>query len=311
MKYGNANSFAQGAATGLRIMGGMVDLLDRREDKKRTRAREDMRDQAFKDDQDYLKGTTRPNAEKAFGTDQESKKFGLSVAQDKHAEWQADAPVRSGARGKKLAEQDVYGNIINNPLFEESGLAKLTQNVNAGNMSTLNFDKAQKTQEGEIAGTNAENEGKVTNQGVNEGTADSRIEGINAGAKTAVTNSEVAESIKGAAIKTIKAGARGAEAKANVLEDEVNRTRYKLKEGGKVTKAALIKSFEAATRLGKDDEGEAAYIDIETGEPTTFIEWANARLEKPLEEIKNPRKKPGLDESARATLLSFDHSGDK
>ena len=289
MNYRSGNSFAQGAATGLRIIGGMVDLLERREDRERTYKREDRLDVEHTDDRRYRDTVTRPQQEARAKTDQEVSDFGLRSSKAKFNEWELGAPNREAKRRIEGRKYDVWGNLI--PLWGEAEKSKLNTAINQGKKSTLDLEKTQKTQKKTIAGINAGSDVKVDAADVSKKTKESRIRAIEAGADVTESQANVASGTEEAQITTAKATALAGVAKADTLEDEGSKTRYKLKDGGKVTKAKLIKEFKATTRLSKDEMGISVYVDIETGEPVTFREWANERLETPLPEIKNPKKK--------------------
>lgn len=291
MNYRSGNSFAQGAATGLRIIGGMVDLLERREDRERTHKREDAKFNAWEEDRTYLKGTTRPQQEARARTEQKARELGLESGRAKFNEWEADKELRAKKRTNEGIKQDVYGNIIRNPLYESAQLEELQRKVNTGKKSTLDLERAQKTQTGNIAGINASNRGKVLDKDLKEKTQGDRIRAIEAGADVTESQANVAFGTEDAKIIAAEAAARAGVAKADTLEDEGSKTRYKLKDGGKVTKAKLIKEFKAATKSGKDDMGMPVYVDIVTGELTTFIKWVNERLETPLPVKKDSKKK--------------------
>jgi len=291
MNYRNGNSFAQGAATGLRIIGGMVDLLERREDRERTHKREDAKFNAWEEDRTYLKGTTRPRQEELSDIDLEGKQLGLRKSKAEVEEWEAGAENRAKGRANEGIKQDVYGNIIRNPLYESAQLEDLQQKVNTGKKSTLDLERAQKTQAGNIEGINASNRRKVLDKDLKEKTQGDRIRAIEAGADVTESQANVAFGTEEAKIIAADAAARAGVAKANALEAESSKTRYKLKDGGEITEAKLVKAYKAATRSGKDDMGMPVDIDIVTGKPTTFREWANERLKTPLPEIKNPKKK--------------------
>jgi hypothetical protein len=303
MNYGYGNSFAQGAATGLRIIGGMVDLLERREDRERANKRADAKFNAWKEDRAYLKDKTRPRQEELGNIALEGKRLALRRGKEEFAEFEAGAENRGKSRAIEGRKFDVYANVINNPLYESSQLSALQTRVNQGEKSTLDLEKTRKTQAGDIAGINASNRGKVLDRDLKEQTQADRIRAIQAGADVAESNANVAYGIEDAQIASANAIAKAKESEANRAKDV---PRYKLKSGGEITEAELFKQFKAGTRQGKDEMGMPVNIDIRTGKSITYTEWANERLVNPLPGTKSTSKKQkSLPKGMTKALESF------
>ncbi|MCK5608148.1 hypothetical protein KAR91_40075 [Candidatus Pacearchaeota archaeon] len=224
-RYSNANSFAQGVGQGLYFMGGMIDLMERKETRQRKHDRED-RNEARTNE---IHGLTVKRQQ----TSNDAAAFGLRNRKEDRL---SNAPVRTGDIATKVAKNKEFADRA--PLRQQ-----MTDNdmLEQGNRKTTLGIQRDLHDDGTTR--------KVADAGAREAVAN---------ADSAVSDANVQTSTESDQIKVIELARKTAEEKLQRLKDKVGEKKVWKTPYGDMTLKEIDNAYKTYLKSMKDrtdDEG--------------------------------------------------------